>query len=67
MIQLACDHAEAFLALQTPKEHVQQLAVSAEMIRRARQKGSGSGPDDLLAQLRTMFEEPAVPAEVSDE
>lgn len=70
LIQLALDRAADFLALETPKELVQQLGVSAEMIRRARGKGGGGKTgEELVDQVRRMFrgEGLETPAEGDDD
>jgi hypothetical protein len=64
LIQLALDRAEEFLALETPKELVQQLGISAEMIRRARGKGSSSvSGQELVDQVRALFRGEAIDEE----
>lgn len=56
MIALALDLPAEFLVLQTPKDLVSQISVSAESVRRAR-KGGGGGSDGktLLDEMRTLL------------
>lgn len=42
---LTLDHPAEFLALETPKELVQQISVATESLRRARGKAGGGGKD----------------------
>ena len=59
MIQVCLDHAPRWLAQQTPKEYVQQLAAASEALRRSRVAGlkGSQSREDLLGEFRRVMQE----------
>lgn len=58
MIQIGLERAEQCLALQTPKEYVQQMATASEALTRARLLGKKDGAGEargVLDELRGML------------
>ena len=58
-MQLCLDRAKDFLALQSPKEYVQQLAAASEALRRSRITKARFGGDGAteLEEFRKIFNE----------